>query len=76
MERARNEDNGQYSRERSPEDILRVMERGEIYNTQTIADKTDIPKRTTLRYLTELAEQGRIEREEANSKASIWIRRE
>ena len=53
-----------------------VLEQGEIYNTQTIGDKTDVPKRTTLRYLTEIAEQGRIEREQANSKASIWTRRE
>jgi len=59
-----------------PEDILRVMERGEIYSTGTLADKTSIARRTALKYLNELAEQGRIEKEMPNANTAVWIRRE
>jgi|GEM_PF-6389822 response regulator of citrate/malate metabolism len=76
MERTRNTNNGRFNNAHAPEDILRVMERGEIYSTGTLADKTSIARRTALKYLNELAEQGRIEKEMPNANTAVWIRRE
>ena len=73
MVRNRNK-RGQYTREHTPEIIFEAMELGEIYSTADIAEETGIAKRTTLRYLNELSEQGRIKKELPTSKTAIWIR--
>jgi len=75
MKRTRNND-GQYSRDRSPKILLEEMERGEIYSTKNLADAVNIPQRTALRYLNELAEKGRVEKQMLNEKTAMWARYE
>jgi len=74
MERTGSSNNGRFDNNASPEDILEAMEPGEIYSTSTLAGKTDIAQRTTRKYLDNLAEQGRVEKQKPNATTAIWIR--
>lgn len=72
----RNTNNGRYRNGRTAEDIIDCMSRNANHTTTQLADATGIPRRTTLKYLNELAEDGKIEKQKPNVNTAIWILRE
>lgn len=72
-ERAR-DDRGRFTSNVSPEDVLNVMEPNEPYSTKELANRIGIPKRTTLKYLNELADQERIRKKRHTKRQITWIR--
>jgi DNA-binding IclR family transcriptional regulator len=70
------DEQGRYSSEAAPEDVLAAMEPMEPYGTREIADAVGIPRRTAYQYLDELADAGELRKKKTDARRAIWIKSE
>lgn len=67
---------GQFLRERDPTEVLEMMEPHEPYVTSELADALGWPRRTVYEVLSNLHDDGRVSKKQANSRAVMWMRSE
>lgn len=69
------DENGRYtSRSQIDEaDILDAVSMHEPASTREIADKLDIPRRSALRYLDDLADAGEIRKKKLDPRRVVWM---
>ena len=72
-ERPRSEQ-GRFTRQRDPEEVLNAMEPGEPYVTSELADILEWPRRTVYKALTELCEADRVVKKQVNQRSVMWTR--
>ena len=72
-ERPRSEQ-GRFTRQRDPEEVLNAMEPVEPYVTSELADILGWPRRTVYKALSELCEADRIVKKQANQRSVMWTR--
>lgn len=73
MTRERNE-KGQYTETAAPETVLEVLQTTDerVLTASEVATALDVSSETARRKLTELHEQGRVERKDVGARAVVW----
>lgn len=74
-EKARAED-GEFVKERDPEDVLAAMDPGEPYVVSELAEEIDWPRRTVSKLLNDLHDADRVQKVKKNARVILWIRPE
>ncbi|WP_117367433.1 helix-turn-helix domain-containing protein [Natrarchaeobaculum sulfurireducens] len=73
------DDKGRFTPEKEdtgPDAVYDSMETGEPVSTREVADNLEIPRRSALRYLDSLAEEGEIRKKKLDQRRAVWIKTE